>query len=436
MQVEVDGSTVPLSPRALRVLARLIAAQGRAVGVRQLRWDLWQEIDLPHDGRNGRNQVQKGVSELRKVLDPERSGTAAELLRTERSLSGRDIESSYRLVLGPDTFDAAEFGALIGAALRGTAASAAEKLSRAVALWRGRPLTEAGSEDYAKGLIDAWQAQYRLALRELIRLHGELGRLDLALEVAERSAAEFPDDADAAAELAAVRGRLRERHGDYILREDFPDLNTSVVIVRGDLFEQHDAHLVIGFTDTFDTDIRQDVVINRNSMQGQLLQRLYHGDTAALDRDLRRALRTVTPAGRETSSTKSRGKLIRYPLGTVVPLPVDGRRVFAAAYSRLGNDLVARARAEDIEAAFERLWAVAALSGQLAPIAVPLVGSGLSRQVDLTPEEVIGALVESFVKGCREHVSVTTQLRIVLKPGDLERMDMSRIVRAVTALAA
>jgi hypothetical protein len=99
VQVEVDGRVTKLSPRALRVLMRLVAAEGRPVGVRQLRWDLWQEDDLPHEARNGRNQVQKGVSELRKVLDPGRSGGADGILRTERLLNGRESESAYRLVL-------------------------------------------------------------------------------------------------------------------------------------------------------------------------------------------------------------------------------------------------------------------------------------------------------------------------------------------------
>lgn len=436
IKVEVDGRAVKLSPRALRVLTRLVAAEGRPVGVKQLRWDLWQEADRAHQARNGRNQVQKAVFELRQALDPERAaGVGTEVLLTDRQPSGREVETTYRLVLDADSCDAFEFAALVSAALHDTAASAADRLTRAIALWRGLPLAGAGDAEYARDLINAWQARYRRALRELIRIHCDLGRLDLALAVASRAVAEFPDDADAAADLADVDGRLRAHQGGQILRQDFADLRTSVVIVRGDLLAQDDAHLVIGFTDTFDVETKQNLVINRNSMQGQLLERLYGGDAAALDRALRRGLRSVRPVERETVRTKPSGKRLRYPIGTVVTLPLDDRRIFAAAYSRLDKDLRAKARREDLEAALDQVWAAAALSGQLAPVAVPLVGSGLSRVVGLGPEQLIGMIVESFLRGCREHVTVTRQLRIVLRPGDLERTDMAQVSRSIAALA-
>ena len=433
-QVEVDGRVSNLSPRALRVLIRLVAAGGQPVAVKQLRWDLWREVDRPHNARNGRNQVQKGISELRKALDPDDSGVAATLLRTERLFNGRDTQSAYRLTLDAESLDAAEFGTLVGEALHGAAASAADQLTRAVAMWRGQPLAEAGDEGYAAGAVAAWRSQYLTALRELVRIYSDLGRFDLALPVAERLAAEFPDVQDATTDLATVRDRLRRQHGDRILHCEFRDLRTSVVIMKGDLFDQRDANLVVGFTDTFDVDIRQDLVISRTSMQGQLVERLYGGDVAALDRDLRRGLQSVIPVSRETGRTKPRGKRIRYPVGTVVAIPLGGRRVFATAYSRLGNDLVARAQPQDLAAALDRVWESVALFGQLAPVAVPLMGSGLSRITELGPEQLISMIVESFLNGCREHRTVASQLRIVLRPADLERTDMTRIAKEITAM--
>jgi hypothetical protein len=416
-QVVVDGHVAELSRQALRLLVRLVAARGEPVGVKQLRWDLWQEVDRPHNARNGRNQVQKSVSELRKAMDPDRSGAIDGLLRTEQVFSGREAQSAYRLTLDADSLDAAEFSALLSQALHGAAASAADQLSQAIALWRGQPLAEAGEDGYAIAAMGLWQEQYRTALRELVRIYRELGRFDLALPVAER--------------FAVVRARLREQHGDEILRRDFPELRTSLVIIRGDLFEQRDANLVVGFTDTFDVDTREDLLISRASVQGQLLERRYGGDIAALDRELRRSLRSVAPAGRETVQAKPRGKRIRYPIGTVLAMPLDGRRVFAAAYSHLGNDLVARSRPQDLATTLDRVWGSAAQFGQLAPIAIPMVGSGLSRITELGPEQLISMIVESFLRGCRQYRMVTAQLRIVLRPPDLERIDMPRVAKEI-----
>src|SRR5260370_37990467 len=167
-QVEVDGQAATVSPRALRVLMRLVAAEGRPVGVKQLRWDLGREVDRPHEARSGRNQVQKGISDLRRALAAGGVGTTAAAcpLRTERLLNGQEPESAYRLVLDAESLDAAEFGALVSQALHGTAASAADLLSRAVALWRGRPPAEAAGA-YARGLIRAPEPRYLTPLREL-----------------------------------------------------------------------------------------------------------------------------------------------------------------------------------------------------------------------------------------------------------------------------
>src|SRR6185437_2859103 len=104
------------------------------------------------------------------------------------------------------------------------------------------------------------------------------------------------------------------------------------------------------------------------------------------------------------------------------------------AYSRLGNDLVARAQPQDLAAALDRVWESVALFGQLAPVAVPLMGSGLSRITELGPEQLISMIVESFLNGCREHRTVASQLRIVLRPADLERTDMTRIAKEITAM--
>jgi DNA-binding SARP family transcriptional activator len=439
-QVEVDGHAMKLSPRALRILIRLVAAAGQPVGVKQLRLDLWQEVDRPHNARNGRNQVQKGVSELRKALELDNPGTnpgaSAKVLRTERLFIGREAQSAYQLILDTESLDAAEFSSLVSEAFHGAAASAADQLTRAIALWRGHPLAEAGDDKYAAPVVRAWRGQYLTALRELVRIHSELGRLDLALPVAERLVAEFPDVPDAAADLAAVRGRLRQQHGDQLLHREFTELRTSVAIIRGDLFDQHDANLVVGFTDTFDVDMRQDLVISRASTQGQLVERLYGGDVVALNRELRRGLQSVTAVSQETSRTKPRGKRIRYPLGTVVAIPLNGRRIFATAYSRLGNDLVARAQPADLEAALDRVWESVALFGQLAPVAVPLMGSGLSRITELGPEELISMIVESFLRGCQKHRTVTPRLRIVLRPADLERTDMTRVAKEISGVPA
>lgn len=127
-----------------------------------------------------------------------------------------------------------------------------------------------GPEDFASGLRRRLTGLRETAQRELIRRHRELGRTDLALPLAERLAEERPWDGEAAAVLAELREWLRSQHADELLRCAPPSLPAEIVLVRGDLFEQKDANLVVGFTDTFDTATGEDFVINARSVQGQI----------------------------------------------------------------------------------------------------------------------------------------------------------------------
>ena len=82
-----------------------------------------------------------------------------------------------------------------------------------------------------------------------------------------------------------------------------------------------------------------------------------------------------------TRACKRRGKLIRYPVGTVAVLRAGDEQVYAVAYSRMGNDLVARSSEHDLAVSLERLWDAVYLHGQLQPLAVPLIGAGLSESL-------------------------------------------------------
>lgn len=430
VRLEADGVPVRLTPLTTRLLVRLVAAEGEAVPVRQLRRDVWGLADEPrHLAQRGRNEVQKRVLELRRALDPRQDGTAARVLRTEQQVTVKGPETAYRLVLEPEELDSARFTAVVGGALLAPPATAAHRLAEALAMVRGRPLAEADGEDFAAPLIRRLTALQDSARRELVRSRTDLGRLDLALPVAESIAHDHPDDPDAARVLEALRRALRARHGAELLRHavPLPGRRVDVVLVQGDLFEQTDANLVVGFTDTFDTVTDQDIVISRGSVQGQLVEHLFGGQRRLLDEKLRAGLRAVPAVGTESARAKPRGRRVRYPVGTTVAVPVDGRRVFATAYSRLGNDLVARSGRDDLRVSLDSLWASVAVHGLFKPLAVPLIGSGLARVTDLDRGQLAALLVDSFIDACRRHPALTPELRIVIRPEDLAGTDLSPV---------
>ncbi|QHA09864.1 hypothetical protein GQF42_27670 [Streptomyces broussonetiae] len=421
----MNGAAVRLTPLTARLLVRLVAADGEAVTARRLYRDVWQQtVELPRQELRNRNEVQKRILELRRAFDLAGPGHGARIIRTGQLPSGRGTQSTYQLNLAEDELDSAEFTHLVGEALRAAPASAVRLLADALRLWRGRPLTEVHDEEFALVPVRRLVQLRETARRELVGGHTALGRYDLALPVAEQTARERPGDLEAAAVLARVNARLRERHGAELLRHTLRGLRVDVVVVRGDLFDQTDANLVVGFSDTFDTSA-DDVVISRESVQGQLVERLFAGRHRLLDDKLRRGLGEFTPLATESVRAKRRGRRVRYPIGTVVAVPVGRRRVFALAYSRLGNDLRARSGPADLRLSLERLWPAVARHGLFKPVAIPLIGMGLSRIVELDRTQLLLLIVETFTQSLGQDPAVSPELRIVIRADDLGRTDLS-----------
>lgn len=432
VRLDVDGIPVRLTPLTTRLLVRLVAAEGEAVPVRQLRRDVWGLADGPrHLDQRNRNEVQKRVLELRRALDPGQDGTAARVLRTEQQVTVHGPETAYRLVLRPEELDSARFTEVVRTALLAPPATAAHELDEALGLIRGRPLAEVNGETFADPFIRRLTTLLDSARRELVRVQADLGRPDLALPVAELIVRDHPDDLDAARTLDTLRAALRARHGAELLRHrvPLPGQRADVVLVRGDLFEQTDCNLVVGFTDTFDTETDQDIVISRDSVQSQLVDRVFGGRRRLLDEKLKTGLRAVKAVGTETARAKPRGRRVRYPVGTTIAVPVEGRRIFAVAYSRLGNDLVARSGDEDLRSGLDNLWASVAVHGLFRPVAVPLIGSGLARVTDLDRSQLVALIVDSFMAACRRYPALTPELRIVVRPEDLASTDLSPVER-------
>lgn len=211
-----------------------------------------------------------------------------------------------------------------------------------------------------------------------------------------------------------------------------PDM--TVVVEVGDVFDQP-AHLVVGFCDTFDTASLGGEVINGGSVQGQLPDRRYGGDVQRLDAELTVALAPVAPLAREDRDRKPLGKLDRYPLGTVAVLGARPRLVFAVAYSRIGNDCVAASSVEDLWFGLSRLWDALHRHAQLERVAMPLVGSGLSRLDHLDQDSLLRLILMSFIARSREG-SVCRELRVVVRPADLERINMREVAAFLSVLAS
>lgn len=428
--VSLDGEAAHLTPGAVRLLLRLIAAEGEAVTANQIYRELW---GLPPRGiitRGHRNEVQKRIHELRQIMEPDEPGR---IVITERLLGAREPQSAYRLVLDTEQLDYQEFASLVNRAASAGAATAAALCTRALGLWRGRPLVDVTGEEFAMPLVRRLETLRVTALQELTRAHAGLGRPDSALPFAEQLTALLPGDAGVARTLQALREEVRGLHPDDLLRREFPGLRVTVVVRCGDMFQQDDAHLAMGFGDTFDTATQDNALISKESVQGQLLDRLYGGDRKRLDADLRKGLRGVTAIRVENVQDKPKGKRLRYPVGTVVPLSLNGRRVFAFVHCRQDLDLVTHSTPLEMRLGLEQLWRSVRQHGLLRPVAMPLVGSGLARVVELTREQLMIMIIDTFLRSCRDS-RCTSELRILLRKSDIRQVRISDVARFVETL--
>jgi hypothetical protein len=221
--------------------------------------------------------------------------------------------------------------------------------------------------------------------------------------------------------LAVLIATLISLPRDRISR-DFTHPDVTVTVEVGDLFD-HACHLVVGFTDTFDTDTADESLVSRRSVQGQLLHRLYDGDVAALDAHLAEALTDMTPVRTESRTSKRIGKLERYPVGTVAVVKGSGRNIFCTAYGRMNNDLIVSCGTEQLWSSLAQLWDAVRRHGHREKVAMPITGSDLARINNMDHSSLLKLVLLSFVAHSRAR-GVCGSLTIVVHPQDHYRIDM------------
>ena len=191
-----------------------------------------------------------------------------------------------------------------------------------------------------------WRSYVLHALAALGAIAGALGLYDV-LKPGAVAQSDFP--------FALVSGGVAIAYGTYMgwprpIRQSYPVANTEIRLVEGDLFDQ-DVNLVIGMSNTFDTEIPH--IISADSVQGQFLDRIYRGDRSALDEDLGNAL-----AGTASSdgNIEKPGKTKLYDVGTIASIRKHRRFFFCVAYTKMNEANEARGTVEGLWRSLDNLW--------------------------------------------------------------------------------
>lgn len=205
------------------------------------------------------------------------------------------------------------------------------------------------------------------------------------------------------------------------IEQSYDSPRTKIRIIKGDLFNKDDAHLVIGMCDTFDTAVPH--IIARRSVQGQFLDKVFHDDVQALDDQLADALSGVD----SIEEVDKPGKQHRYPIGTVATISTHSRRYFCVAYTRMNERNETRGSVDSIWRSLDCVWQASCAHGNGEPIAIPVIGGGQARISQVIPaQDSIRFIVLSFVLSSQKE-KICDELRVVVRPEDYEKLDRQEL---------
>lgn len=200
------------------------------------------------------------------------------------------------------------------------------------------------------------------------------------------------------------------------IQRSFSSPNMDIRVIQGDLFDQAE-HLVIGMCNTFDTATGD--IIDSRSIQGQFLERVMGKDLDRFDRELSKALASVSSTG----TIDKPGKTVQYPVGTVATIADGDRRYFCVAYTEMNVLNEARASIGGIFDSLESLWRSVSAHGNGRTVSMAVIGGGQSRISQFLPaQDSIRLTIMSFVFASRRE-KVCDGLRILVRPQDYENLD-------------
>ncbi|MEU9579141.1 macro domain-containing protein [Streptomyces chilikensis] len=207
----------------------------------------------------------------------------------------------------------------------------------------------------------------------------------------------------------------------YPVEQQYSSPDTKVTLVTGDLFDQN-VNVVVGMSDFFDIEIPH--IIAENSVQGQLLSRVYRNDVSALRADIESALSNVTPV--EVGFAKP-GNSDRYALGTVATIRRHRTHYFCVAYTNMDASNNVSTSIGILWESLEKLWGEVRSRSNGEPVAVPIIGLGQSGLSNILPiQDALRFLILSFMFASRQR-RVCEELIIVVRPQDEKRIDMLEI---------
>jgi hypothetical protein len=196
-----------------------------------------------------------------------------------------------------------------------------------------------------------------------------------------------------------------------------PNRDVCIEIRIGDLIDAA-GEVVISSNTTFDTDISTGLISGK-SLQGQLANKVFQGNTQAIDSALNQSLSGI--AG--TPINRPFGKQVEYPVGTIACVNSHSNRYYFVAMSKFNAQGNAYSTIEMVDTALSSLWSHIEQQGDFDTISVPLVGTGRGR-LPLPRKKMAERIAQSFLDASRNR-SFAKKLSIYIYPADAEYFEVN-----------
>lgn len=208
---------------------------------------------------------------------------------------------------------------------------------------------------------------------------------------------------------------------------EYSQPKTKIKIIKGDILGQ-DAHIVVGVCDTFDTQTPN--IIARNSLQGQLLERLFNNDLAKFDRIIESELAKMQPL----STIEKNGRKNKYDIGSVITLDQMHNKIYLLAYCSMNKDNEAFGTVDGVWKSLGMLWECISRTANGDPVAIPVIGGGQARMSNVLPaQDSIRLIIMSYMFSSRSK-KICDELRIVVRPSDYDKLDRMELQSFLSSL--
>jgi hypothetical protein len=194
--------------------------------------------------------------------------------------------------------------------------------------------------------------------------------------------------------------------------------NTHIIFEFGDIWKEK-YNIVVAANEYFDSEIGK--CVSPKSLHGQFIDKILGGKKTVFDDEIDKSLKShgYQVVKREIGKDK------KYDIGTVGIVTFAEKKYLILALANTNDKYEAYTTPSSFLIALAGLWEKARSECNGFSVSMPLVGTSLGR-LGLPEMSVIELIIVSILKATKER-EITSEIRIVLYPGNFTDIDLRRI---------